>query len=561
MPQRFAARSHSTHSSMTLRARAARWSAACAAALAATLALAACGGGSSSTSAAGQTGSASAGAVPSGLTGATLTIAFSPPLSLNPALGGISTSAVLYGSLAYGSLIYQRPDGTFVPDLATSWGYLPGSQNEKFEVTLRSGVKFSDGSVMTPQSVANSIEYFAKAHGPQGFTMATLKSAAPSGPDTVLLTFTAPTPDMPFVLSQTQPVGMIIGPKGLANPASLGTSTDGAGAYVLNTTATVANSQYVFDVRPAYWNPAAMHYNKIVVQTFTDPQSAISAVQSGQFQAAALTNLPASSATTAKSAGLNVTSGPTFIDGLIPMDRNGSISPLGKLQVRQAINYAIDRTGLATAIGGPGSTGLDQTAVPGATGYDSSLGDTYSQNLAKAKQLLASAGYANGFTLPVLDCVALDPNSALAAGLQSDLAKIGIKVAITAVAGPAQFVPASLTKKYPAIVWPIAAQGPGYYYSVNFALAPFSNAFGSTSADLQSLMTSAAGAPSGSAANAMFQKVNQYLVNNAWFAPVYSASTTYIVSPTVANVSAPNAQNNTIDPIGPAPDLSWYPGK
>ena len=114
-------------------------------------------------------------------------------------------------------------------------------------------------------------------------------------------------------------------------------------------------------------------------------------------------------------------------------------------------------------------------------------------------------------------------------------------------------MPASLTKKYPAIVWPIAAQGPGYYYSVNFALAPFSNAFGSTSADLQSLMTSAAGAPSGSAANAMFQKVNQYLVDNAWFAPVYSASTTYIVSPTVANVSAPNAQNNTIDPIGGHP--------
>jgi peptide/nickel transport system substrate-binding protein len=538
------------------RRKAGRVAAAMAAAAAATLAVAACGGGGTTSSSSGS--ASAAGKTPTGITGQTLTIGFSPPLSLNPALNGQATAAVLYGSLAYGSLTYELPNGTFDPDLATSWTYLPGSNNEKFQITLRQGVKFSDGSAMTPQAVANSISYFAKAHGPQSFLLASLKSAAASGADTVLLTFSTPTPDLPFVFSQEQPAGAIIGPKGLAAPASLNTSTDGAGEYSLDSAATVTNSKYVFTSRAGYWNPSAIHYKQIVVQAFTDWQSAVSAVESGQMQSADLTGVPRTTGTSAASAGLSVSSGPTFIEGLIPMERAGA-SPLAKLQVRQAINYAIDRAGLSAAIGGPGSVPVDEPAVPGATGYASSLGGYYAMNLAKAKQLLSAAGYPQGFTLPVLDCAALDPNSALGSAISSELAKIGIKVNLTTVPTPAQFVPAALSKQYPAVIWPLASQGSGYYYSIAFALAPFSNAFGSASPALQSLLAKAASASSASAAEQYYEQATQFLVTNAWFVPVYSSSTTYVTSKSVANVSAAGPQDNAIDPIGPAPSLSWYP--
>ncbi len=535
-----------------------RAAAAVAAVSAAALALAACGGGGTTSSSSSTASAASAEKAPNGIVGQTLTIGFSPPLSLNPALNGQATAAVLYGSLAYGSLTYELPNGTFVPDLATSATYLAGSNNEKFQITLRPGVKFSDGSAMTPQAVANSISYFAKAHGPQSFLLASLKSAAASGADTVLLTFSAPTPDLPFVFSQEQPAGAIIGPKGLADPASLNTTTDGAGEYSLDSAATITNSKYVFTARSDYWAPSAIHYKQIDVQAFTDWQSAVSAVESGQMQSADLTGVPRTTGTSATNAGLSVSSGPTFVEGLIPMERAGA-SPLAKLQVRQAINYAIDRAGLSAAIGGPGSVPVDETAVPGSTGYDPSLASYYAMNLTKAKQLLTAAGYPNGFSLPVLDCAALDPNSALGSAIASELAQIGIKVNLTTVPAPSQFVPAALSKQYPAVVWPLASQGTGYYYSIAFALSPFSNAFGSSSPTLQSLLAKAASASSASAAEQYYEQATQFLVTNAWFVPVYSSSTTYVTSKSVANVSPAGPQDNAIDPIGPAASLSWYP--
>ena len=197
-------------------------------------ALAACGssGGSSSSAATGDS-SSSAAAAPNGIVGQTLTVQYTEPTSINPALGGIQEVAVAYQELAYDSLIYQDQTGAFVPDLAVKWGYVAGSGNKSFQLTLRSGVKFSDGSPLTAQAVANSLNYFKKASGPQSYLLAALTDIKVTGPLALTLNFATATPDLPFLLSQSENVGAIIGPKGLANPTSLNTTTDGAGAYTL----------------------------------------------------------------------------------------------------------------------------------------------------------------------------------------------------------------------------------------------------------------------------------------------------------------------------------------
>ncbi len=86
-----------------------------------------------------------------------------PPISLNPALGGNGGSSV-YTALDYDPLIYLSSSGQFVPDLATSWQFV-GRFHRKFELTLRPGVKFTDGTTMTARSVVNSMKYFLKAGG------------------------------------------------------------------------------------------------------------------------------------------------------------------------------------------------------------------------------------------------------------------------------------------------------------------------------------------------------------------------------------------------------------
>ena len=529
--------------------------------------LAACGGvsngGGAATSTTPGTASATSGATggqasaaPTGIVANTLTLQFNEPVSANPALEGTAESDIAFGAIDYDSLIYQLGNGQYVGDLATSWGYVPGSKNEVFNLTLRKNVHFSDGSLLTPASVVNSLEYFKKADGPQAGYLAALTSAKATGTDTVQLTFATPEPNLPFLLSQYQDIGQIIGPQGIANPKTLTTTSDGTGPYVLSAAQSVANSQYVFTLNSHYWNPAAVHYKQVVVKVITDAQTALSAAESGQVDA--LLSLPSTVQQSARNQHLTTFAQPFSIASLILMGRSNPKSPLSNLKVRQAINDAVDRVSLAQGLGGGSAVPTDEFALPGSTGYDPAEASTYSFDVAKAKSLLTAAGYGSGFKLNVLDTLALDANGDIGAALKSELANVGIDVTLTETPSPAQFIPAALSKQYDAVIWPLAQNGDGFPYAVQFSMAPFTNAFGTTSTQLDTLMGTA-GALSGAAATAAYQKVGAYLTDNAWFVPLFSLSATLAVAPSVANVQAPSLKNTTIDPIAPIASLSWYP--
>jgi peptide/nickel transport system substrate-binding protein len=521
----------------------------------AAVALAACGGGSTTSN--GSTSAARTGSkAPKGIVAQILTLQFNSPVSLNPALEGTSESDIVFGALDYDSLIYQLGNGSYVPDLATSWSYAAGSDNRVFTMTLRSGVHFSDGSLMTPASVVNSLEYFKKANGPQADYLANLTSAKATGAHTVQLDFSAPEPDLPFLLSQYQDIGQIIGPRGLADPGALATSSDGTGPYVLNSAQSVTNSQYVFALNSHYWDPAGVHYRTVDVKIIADPETALSAAQTNQVDA--LLSLPATSSKSAQDDGLKTFNEPFSVASLILMGRSDTGSPLSNLKVRQAINDAVNRRALAQGLGGGSAVPTDEFALPGATGYDPADAGEYPYDVAKAKSLMAQAGYAHGFTLPVLDCLALDANGDIGAALKSELSAIGINVQLTDVPAPAQFIPASLSKKYGAVIWPLSQNGYGFPYAVQFAMAPFTNAFGTSSSQLNQLLA-AAGADTSASSGAAYAKVDDFLTANAWFVPLFSLSGTMVVGSGVANVQPPSLQNTTIDPVAPVASLSWYP--
>jgi peptide/nickel transport system substrate-binding protein len=422
-------------------------------------------------------------------------------------------------------------------------------------MTIRKGVKFSDGSALTPAAVVNSLEYFKKADGPQSSYLAALKSAKAIGGE-VELKFAAPTPDLPFLLSQDENAGQIIGPVGIANPSSLTTTSDGAGPYVLSGSQTVANSTYVFTLNSNYWDMKALHYKAVTVSVVTDPQTAISSAQAGQLDA--LTSLFGPSGPAVKAAGLKEYAAPFSIASLFLMQRSGN-SPLAKLDVRQAINDAVDRSALAKGLGGSGSVPTDEDALPGTTGYDPAVAKLYTDNVAKAKKLMAAAGYKHGFKLAVLDTLALDPNGDIGAELKSELARIGITVSLTETPSPAQFVPAALSKKYAAEIWPFSQDGTGFPYAVEFSLVPFTNVFGTKSATLNTLLGTAGTATSTSVADKDYEKVNDYLTDNAWYAPLFSLQSVYGVSNSVGGVQAPSVLTTILDPIGMTAATTWYP--
>jgi peptide/nickel transport system substrate-binding protein len=130
----------------------------------------------------------------------------------------------------------------------------------------------------------------------------------------------------------------------------------------------------------------------------------------------------------AKNPGLNL--GPTF--GTSPYVLFNTVSPnnnnaLANLQVRQALEYAINRTDLVQDDGGPSvSPPLTHILPPGILG--SQAANPYPYNPQKAMQLLAAAVPGGHLTLKLLYQNALGYESSMFQTLQSDLAKVGITV-------------------------------------------------------------------------------------------------------------------------------------
>src|SRR5579875_3049732 len=130
-----------------------------------------------------------------------LTVQFAgPPISLNPALGGNGGSSV-FTALDYDPLIYLTGSGKLVPDLATAWRFI-GRFHRKFELTLRSGVHFSDGSLLNARAVVNSMRYFLKAGGSLVGNVGSIKSITAPNAHTVVIRYKTANPDAPGTLDQ-----------------------------------------------------------------------------------------------------------------------------------------------------------------------------------------------------------------------------------------------------------------------------------------------------------------------------------------------------------------------
>jgi peptide/nickel transport system substrate-binding protein len=377
----------------------------------------------------------------------TLTIATtSTPQSMDPAKAGNGIPLVWYMNLGYGSLIHRDADGTAKPGLATKWGY--SADRLTFTMSLRKGVKFSDGSTMTADNVAASLQRYLKEGGFASTYLSDVTSIEASGPLKITIKLSAPNPNLPYGFDQGGIAGDIVAPAGLADTTKLGTATYGAGPYMLDSKATIANSSYVFKKNPYYYDKAGQHYSKIVVKVITDQNSVLSAVRSGQVQVAQGSS---STAAAAKSAGLNITTGLAGMVGMYIADIDGTITPaLKDVRVRQALNYALDRKAITKSVYGEYGTPTAQVVPKGMAGYLASLENVYPYNPTKAKALLKAAGYANGFSFDLAEQPGTDNGDLLAQAMAAQWKDIGVTVNLKTYPSFNDYVGAAFGKQVPA---------------------------------------------------------------------------------------------------------------
>ncbi|MFF0014921.1 ABC transporter substrate-binding protein [Streptomyces sp. NPDC005374] len=497
-----------------------RSSAAVALVAATALVLTACSGGASSKGAAGSVGD-----------DLTFGAPLSPP-SLNPAVGDPA-----YGSFyqwAYDPLMVMRPDGTFGPGLAVKWGYV-GKGNRAYELTLRKGVKFSDGTALDAQAVKTYLDYErAQKTGSVPGMLGNVASVKATGPLTVRLTLRASDPNLTFAFAQAFGVGNIASPKAVAKPASLDNGTAGAGPYMLDASRTVASDHYTFVPNPNYWNKDRQHFKQVTIRVIPNSSSMIQAMRAGQVQAAMgdATTLQA-----AAGAGLTVLAPPQAMTGLNLADRQGK--PLSDVRVRQALNYAVDRKAIAKALYGDEKLALSQYALPGQAGYEASLDSTYPYDPARAKSLLAAAGYPDGFTLSVLDTtlVGLDKMTQAVAG---QLSKVGVKLKITTKPSVSDYFVAMTSGKYPA---PVIGYGLANMATLHVGFVnptgPF-NPFHVSDPHLDALYKQYFAADEKDSA-ALQKQINAYLQKQAWALPVVGSPLSYYLAKGLTGLEATTA--------------------
>ncbi|RAR67048.1 dipeptide transport system substrate-binding protein [Paraburkholderia unamae] len=204
----------------------------------------------------------------------------------------------------------------------------------------------------------------------------------------------------------------------------------GTGPFVLKSYTKDALIRY--DVNPTYWGPKPKVDRLIYAIT---PDAAVRAqkVKAGECQIA-LSPKPQDVSAAKTDTSLKVVETPAFMTAFVAL--NTQKKPLDNQKVRQALNMAFDRTTYLKAI-------FDNTATPATNpwppitwGYDKSI-QPYPYDPAKAKQLLADAGYANGFSTTIWvrpNGSVLNPNPRAGAELlQADFAKIGVKAEIKVI--------------------------------------------------------------------------------------------------------------------------------
>lgn len=312
---------------------------------------------------------------------------------------------------------------SYEPALATEWGY--SDDGLEFWLTLRDDATYSDGTPVNAESVKADLDY--KITAPT--SSSTLKSrhiteVEVTGEYDLTIHFSEPpSPDRDWFIAILGETG-VAAPSALGDPDKLATTPVGSGPYVLDQAATEQGVVYTYQKREDYWDADAYPYETIVIRKYADAVAALNALQSGQVDAAQLDGTTVAGAV---NGGFTIFEGGGRWEALILGDRQGS-GPTGDVRVRQAISMAFDREAINETINGGYGTVSNQIYAPGQPEYQEDRLDEYPYDPEGARELLAEAGYPDGFDLHIPRFQDIQFGAQYWPVIESSLADIGITV-------------------------------------------------------------------------------------------------------------------------------------
>jgi oligopeptide transport system substrate-binding protein len=213
-----------------------------------------------------------------------------------------------------------------------------------------------------------------------------------------------------------------------------------------------------------------------------------------------------------------------------------NVKPFDNLKVRQAISWAIDRDKIVKLQAGQ-ATALWQLYPAGMPGHVEGK-KWYGYDPQKAKQLLAEAGFPNGFkTTYYTDNV--DPNPKLAQSVQADLAAIGIKADIKLVSNNTFYELQSTPGKLPmgSFAWWMDFPDPVDWviplFSKSNAVKGGMNSSFWWDPKVEQMLVEAQAMTDPNARIAKYQEIQEYILSQAPYATVYAPNETTMCSDTL----------------------------
>jgi len=324
------------------------------------------------------------------------------------------------------TLFKLTPDGKIEPLLAESSQL--SADGRQLTIRLRRGIRFHDGTAFNANAVKWNIDYFRDPNNRVAFRFLVSEVTAVDVVDANTVRLTTGRPFVPLLAHLThdfigmhspdavQKAGGMLPPQGMP----YGRAPVGTGPFKFKEW--VRGDRIVLERNAEYWGPNKPALDQIIWRVIPDDGARVLALESGQIQVAVRVP-PRDTSRLAINRALRVdrTSSLRTIYAAFNYQRR----PFTDVRVRQAFNYAVNKRAIVQTILGGAARVSDAPIAPGIVGYAPVM--SYPYDVAKAKQLLAEAGFGGGLTVtfhhPTGRYV---QDAAVAAAVQAQLRDAGI---------------------------------------------------------------------------------------------------------------------------------------
>jgi peptide/nickel transport system substrate-binding protein len=321
--------------------------------------------------------------------------------------------------LLYNKLVRIDDNMSIVPDLAESW---ENPDNVTYIFHLRKGVKFHNGRELKAEDVQYSLSRILdeKTASPGRSYISTVKTIDVVDPYTVKLVLASPLPSLLDGLASNNLA--IVAKEAVEANGNLQKVEAGTGPFMLKEW--LPDNSMTLVKNPNYFEKGYPLVDKVIFRVIPEQASLLAGVRSGELDMATISD-GATIRQAAKDKKVVVMRKPGLNMRIFSF--NTSRKPFDDWRVRQAFAYALNRDEIIAAaeFGSAQKTGPLPVAVAAWATPPAKL-PAASPDIAKAKKLLAEAGYPSGFNFKIVCSTTYEGGLAVAQVAQEQLKKIGV---------------------------------------------------------------------------------------------------------------------------------------